>query len=77
METAWLKTLYILFFIELGSRRVHVAGCTAHPTAAWVTEQGRQMSWTVQQERRAIRFLIHDRDAKFPVSFDHVFEGTM
>ncbi len=37
VETAWLKTLYVLFFLELGTRRVHVAGCTAHPTSAWVT----------------------------------------
>ena len=38
VETAWLKTLYVLFFIELGSRRVHLAGCTANPTSAWVTQ---------------------------------------
>ena len=37
VETAWLKTLYVLFFIELGSRRVHLAGCTSRPTSAWVT----------------------------------------
>ena len=41
VETAWLKTLYVLFFIELGSRRVHLAGCTAKPTGAWVTQQAR------------------------------------
>jgi hypothetical protein len=34
VETAWLKTIYVFFFIELGSRRVHLAGCTAHPTNA-------------------------------------------
>ncbi len=38
VETAWLTTVYVLFFIELGSRRVHGAGCTARPTAAWVTQ---------------------------------------
>ncbi len=48
VETAWLKTLYVLFFIELGSRRVHVAGCTANPTSAWVTQQARQFSWQRQ-----------------------------
>ena len=37
METAWLKTLAVLFFIELGSRRVHLAGCTTNPTSGWVT----------------------------------------
>jgi transposase InsO family protein len=73
VETAWLKTLYVLFFIELGSRRVHLAGCTAHPTSAWVTQQARQFSWKLQDGRVAARFLIHDRDATFPAAFDSVF----
>lgn len=73
VETAWLKTLHALFFIELGNRRVHFAGCTEHPTAEWVTQQARQLTWTLQDERRLMRFLIHDRDAKFPASFDSVF----
>ena len=58
VETAWLRTIYVLFFLELGTRRVHLAGCTAQPTAAWVTQQARQMSWTLQEERLPIRFLI-------------------
>ncbi len=73
IETAWLKTLHALFFIELGSRRVHFAGCTEHPTAEWVAQQARQLIWTLQDEQRAMRFLIHDRDAKFPASYDNVF----
>lgn len=73
VETAWLKTLYVLFFIELGSRRVHFAGCTGHPTAEWVTQQARQLAWTLHNEARPKRFLIRDRDAKFPASFDTVF----
>jgi len=73
--TAWLKTLYVLFFIELGSRRVHLAGCTVSPTSAWVVQQARQMSWTLQEEALPMRFLLHDRDAKFPAAFDHVFEA--
>jgi hypothetical protein len=68
-----LKTIYILFFIELGTRRVHVTGCTASPTAAWVTQQARQMSWEIQECGVPMRFLIHDRDAKFPAAFDTVF----
>jgi hypothetical protein len=75
VETAWLKTLYVLFFLELGTRRVHFGGCTAHPTSPWVTQQARQMSWTLHEEELPIRFLIHDRDTKFPPSFDHVFEA--
>ena len=43
-ETLFLKTIYVLFFIELGTRKVHFAGCTAHPTATWVTQQARQLS---------------------------------
>ena len=75
VETAWLRTIYVLFFLELGTRRVHLAGCTAHPTAAWVTQQARQLSWTLQNEGLPIRFLIHDRDAKFPAAFDRVFQA--
>ena len=48
VETLLLKTVYVLFFIELGTRRVHLAGCTSHPTAAWVTQQARQLSWSLQ-----------------------------
>ncbi len=72
VETAWLTTLYVLFFIELGSRRVHLAGCTKNPTAAWVTQQARQLSWQIQDGAVPARFLIHDRDATFPPSFDTV-----
>ena len=73
VETLFLKTLHILFFLEVGTRRVHLAGCTAHPTAAWVTQQARQLAWTLQDEGTSPRFLIHDRDAKFPPAFDTVF----
>jgi putative transposase len=45
LETIWLQRLYVMFFIELGSRRVHLAGCTPNPTTAWVTQQARQVTW--------------------------------
>lgn len=73
VETAWLRTIYVFFFIELGCRRVHFAGCTSQPTAVWVTQQARQLIWTLQDEKMPIRFLIRDRDAKFTASFDTVF----
>jgi putative transposase len=73
VETLFLKTLYVLFFLEIGTRRVHLAGCTAHPTAAWVTQQARQLSWHIQDGDITTCFLIRDRDTKFPSSFDAVF----
>jgi len=61
VETVLLRRYYVLFFIELGSRRVHLAGCTANPTGAWVTQQARNLSFTCLPVRT--RFLIHDRDS--------------
>ena len=73
VETITLRRYYVLFFIELGSRRVHLAGCTTNPTGAWVTQQARNLSFTGLFERT--RFLIHDRDTKFSGSFDEVFRS--
>jgi len=76
VETLRLRTVYILFFIELGTRRVHFAGCTAHPDQAWVTQQARQLTWKLQDrppDVKPMRFLIHDRDTKFTRSFDRIF----
>jgi len=67
-ETVTLHRLYVLFFIELESRRVHFAGCTTNPTGAWVVQQARNLSFTGLFER--MRFLIHDRDSKFTACFD-------
>jgi len=73
VETVRLKTLYVLFFIEMGTRRIHLAGCTAEPKAAWVTQQARHPSWGLQEARLPVQYLIHDRDTKFSASFDAVF----
>jgi putative transposase len=75
VETIWLQRLYVLFFIELGTRRVHVAGCTPNPNAPWVTQQARQLSWTVAERPEPLRFLIRDRDQKFTDPFDDVFRS--
>ncbi len=73
VETAWLQTIYVLFFLELGTRRVHFVGCTSRPTASWVMQQARHVTWAIQDGALPVRFLIHDRDAKFPDAFDTVF----
>ena len=78
VDTLWLKRLYVLFFIELGTRQVHLAGITAHPNAGWVTQQARQVVWELSESKADIRFLIRDRDSKLTQEFDTVFqaEGT-
>ena len=66
----------MLFFIELGSRRVHIAGCTPNPSAPWVTQQARQLTWALAEHPESFRFLIRDRDQKFTASFDEVFRSS-
>jgi transposase InsO family protein len=73
IETVFLKTIYVLFFIDMGTRRVCLAGCTRHPDSAWVTQQARQLTWQLQEQESHTRFLIHDRDNKFTGSFEAVF----
>lgn len=75
VETLTLQTLYILFFIEHGTRRVYLAGCTAHPDSAWVSQQARQMTWELHDRDLPMRYLIHDHDTKFTGLFDTVFEA--
>ncbi len=75
VDTVWLQRLYVLFFIEVASRRVHLAGCTAHPDSDWVTQQARQVAWTFAERAEPVRFLIRDHDRKFTGDFDAVFEA--
>jgi len=56
VETAWQQRLYVLFFIELGSRRVHFARCTSNPSGPWVTQQARQLTWTLAERPEPARF---------------------
>ena len=75
VETLFLKTVYVLFFIELGTRRVHFAGCTTNPDDAWVTQQARQLTWNLDDTNQSFRFLIRDRDKKFTEAFDTIFRS--
>jgi putative transposase len=63
----------VLFFIELGTRRIHLAGYTSKPNAIWVSQQARQLIWEVKDEVREMNFLIHDNDTKFSSFFDNAF----
>jgi hypothetical protein len=58
--------------IEHGRRRVHIAGITAHPTGAWVTQQAHGP----RRPRQPVSFLIRDRDGKFTAAFDAVFAAA-
>lgn len=73
IETIAPQRLYVLFFIELGSRRVHLAGCSPNPTGAWVAQQAREFAWTLQEQPSRFRYLIRDRDNKYTRDFDAVF----
>jgi putative transposase len=67
--------LYVLFFIELDTRRVHVAGVTANPNAAWAAQQARNLLLVLEERGRRVRFVVRDRDAKFCRAFDDVFRS--
>lgn len=75
VDTLWLRRLYVLFFIELGSRRVYLAGCTERPRGSWVAQQARQLAWSLTERATPLRFLIRDRDSKYTVVFDQVFRS--
>jgi putative transposase len=66
----------VLIFIEIGSRRVHFAGCTVHPDNTWISQQARQVMWELDERDPAIRFLIRDNDKKFSRAFDTVFRSA-
>jgi hypothetical protein len=64
-----------LFFIELATRRVHLAGITTNPDGRWVTQQARNLLMQLADEGVEPRFLIRDRDSKFTHDFDELFHS--
>ena len=70
VDTVWLRRLYVLFFVSIGTRRVEYVACTSKPDTAWMTQQARNLLMDLDDRSQRPRFLIHDRDTKFSRAFD-------
>ena len=74
VDTVWLRRLYVLAFISISSRRVEYLAITTKPDTAWMLQQARNLLMQLDHDRQ-VRYLIHDRDAKFPRAFDALLKS--
>ena len=75
-DTVLLKRLYVLVFLEHGTRRMHLGGVTANPTGEWTVQQARNLATSLGERFEDIKFLLRDRGSNFTPSFDAVFQAT-
>ena len=75
VDTIFFKRLYVLIYVHLASRRVLLASCTSEPNTTWVTQQARNLSWNLEDEGIKLSVLIHDRDRKFALQADQIFQS--
>lgn len=75
VDTVLLKRIYVLVFIEHGTRRLYIAGLTAHPDGAWTAQQARNLAMALGERLEEMKFLIRDRGGQFTASFDAVLEN--
>jgi putative transposase len=76
VDTVLLKRIYMLVFIEHGTRRMHIGGVTANPTGEWTVQQARNLALDLGERFKDVKFLIHDRGSNFTSSFDAVFQAA-
>ena len=76
VDTVLLRRLYVLVFIEHGTRPMHLGGVTANPTGEWTVQQARNLALSFGERFEDVKFLIRDRGSNFTASFDAVFQAA-